>query len=79
MILLTHIHVFTNSDAYISSYINIEFLKYQYLFVLNPRVEDLNARDLALADVGKGPKNKTTKIKLDSLGGIKAWSGLANS
>ena len=48
------------------------------LFYLNPYVDGLNARDLALATAHKLVKKKPTKMRLDSLGEIKACSGLAN-
>ena len=64
---------------YISSSLNIYLSQDKHQCVLNKRVEDLNARDLALATVGKGSKNKIAKRKLDILGEIKAWSGLANT
>ena len=54
MILFTHIHVGTNSDDCISSSINVEVSQYQQNLPLNPRVEDLNARDLSLVAVAKG-------------------------
>ena len=60
-------HVGTNSDAYIYSSIKFEVSQYQQWFVFNPRVEDLNARDLSLAASGKGAKKKFTNTKLDIL------------
>ena len=79
MIRFTHINVVTNSNDYIYSSINVEVSQDQHQFLLNPRVEDLNARIPALASVGKGARNKIAKMNLDSLVAIKAWSGLANS
>ena len=79
MIHFTHIRVGTNNDTYIYSSINVDLSQDQQQLFLNPRAEDLNARDLALADIGEGARKKMTKRKLDSLGKIKAWSDLANS
>ena len=70
MIHFTHIRVGTNNDTYIYSSINVDLSQDQQQLFLNPRAEDLNARDLALADIGEGARKKMTKRKLDSLGKI---------
>ena len=38
----------------------------------------MNVRDIALAAVGKGSKNKTAKKNMYRLGPIKDWSGISN-
>ena len=79
MIRFTHRHVGTNSDAYISSSLNIEVSQDQQQFFLSPHVEDLNTRYLALANVGKVDKEKIANRRLERLGAIKACIGLYNS
>ena len=46
---------------------------------MKPRVEYLNARDLAMTAVGNGSKKKTANRRLDSLEEIKTWGGLSKS
>ena len=62
----------------IFSPLNIEVLQYKKLFIFNPCIDDLNARDISLAAVGKGANNKIVKTKLDILGTIKDSIGLSN-
>ena len=78
IICFTHRHVDTKIDAYIYSYLNVEVSQYQHRFILNPHVEDLKDRDLALSTDGKVFKRKMEKRNLDSLVKIKAWRGLTN-
>ena len=78
MIRITHRHIGTNIDDWISASINIEVSRDQHRFILNTRVEDLNTRDPALAAVGKGTKKKITNMKLDTFGLIKDWSDISN-
>ena len=68
MIWFTHINVGTSRDSYISSSLNVEVSYDQQRFFINTNVEYLNARDIALAAVGKGYKKKIIKRKLESLG-----------
>ena len=79
MIHFTHIRVGTNNDTYIYSSINVDLSQDQQQLFLNPRAEDLNARDLLLDTVGKGSKKKTAKRNVDILVKIKAWSGIFNN
>ena len=79
MIRFTESHFFTNNDAYIYYYTNVDLSQDRWKLPFNYRVEDLDARDLALAAVGKGENIKTTKRKMDSLGTIKDCIGLDNS
>ena len=78
MIQFTRRHVCTNSDAYISSSLDIEVYPDPRWFALNPGAEDLNNRFLSLAIVGKETKKKMSKRNLDSLGKVKAWIVLSN-
>ena len=76
MIRFTRRNVGINSDAYIYYYISVEVSQDQQRFLLKPCVEDLNARDLDLAAVGKGVKKKTKKRNLDILGEINYCAAL---
>ena len=53
--------------------------QYQKKFVLNPRVEYMNTRYLSLDAIGKAPKKNIAKRNFNSLGEIKACSGLSKS
>ena len=61
MIRFAQRNIGTNSDAYLSSSINADVSQDQQRFVLYPRVEEMNARDIVLAAVGKGAKKKIEK------------------
>ena len=73
-----HRNVGKNIGAYIYSSINVDMQQCKQIFVLNTRVEEMNARDIAMATVRKGPNKKFVKSKLDRLRAIKTYIGLAN-
>ena len=68
MIRFTHRNIGTNRDYYIYSSLNVKISQDKQQFLLNPHVEDLNAKDLSLTAVGKGNKKKIHKEEAGQIG-----------